>query len=418
MKKTLLLCTLMAASFFVSAQNYWREITSGTQKNLLSVSFGNAQTGYIGGEDSLLLKSTNGGQSWQPVATSGFIFNATHKDIIHVNFLNDSTGYAITGNHAHPVYTGELYKTTDGGNHWSPIASGNIAGSTTFFFDELNGFEAGSAFFAGYTITRCTGGVWDQYHYFNYDPYDFLYAIDFYNTQYGITGGSRGYIYRTFDAGVSWDTVKTNTDSAIRGIQFISDKVLLAATEDDGKGMILSTDSGKSWQLEPTTLTFSYPQLTSLTRSPRDSFIAVGRLTQSHGGILLYWYGSFAANQTVAQPLNSVAMADQNIGFAVGDSGMIVSNREVVLGVASFQTEKELKVFPNPGKGELHTVAHQPHCLFVYDLAGKLLWCDKNFSTTHHVRLSLPDGCYVLEATDAQGHRQHQKIIISRAQQQ
>ena len=70
MKKIGLLHALLLATLFASAQN-WHQIPSGTTSKLNTIDFPSASIGYIGGNDSTLLKTTDGGETWNPVNFSG-----------------------------------------------------------------------------------------------------------------------------------------------------------------------------------------------------------------------------------------------------------------------------------------------------------------------------------------------------------
>ena len=79
------------------------------------MSFGTNLVGYIGGDDSTLLKSTDGGYSWTPQSTSGMQFTQGLQDIIQVDFIDALNGTAIVGR---APYSGLVYKTVDGGDIW------------------------------------------------------------------------------------------------------------------------------------------------------------------------------------------------------------------------------------------------------------------------------------------------------------
>ena len=95
------LCSFLLILFLTlqtKAQNIWEQVVSGTSQNLFSISFGTPAVGYIGGADSTLLKTTDGGVTWTAVNYSGLTFGQTEKDIIHLNFINADTGFAIISN--------------------------------------------------------------------------------------------------------------------------------------------------------------------------------------------------------------------------------------------------------------------------------------------------------------------------------
>jgi photosystem II stability/assembly factor-like uncharacterized protein len=378
--------------------SYWSKVNSGTTKALMSVSFATPTVGYISGADSLLLKTTDGGVTWSPVAHTGFSFSVGANDIIHVNFINATTGFAVVSDFLNPDYQGVMYKTNDGGLTWMPVTSGNIAVYRTFFFDEHNGYQIGSAFFSGHTLVKLSGSTWGNYHSFTYLPDEFLYAIDFYDTSIGIAGGSGGLVYRSFDAGVTWDTVKTIVDSAINALKFLDHRTIVGACNDPMSGIIVSTDTGKTWQKDMSSLSFFYPRLKSLAVSGKDSFVAVGRSNNGPQGVILSWRNGFWNADGADQPMNSVAMSNDSIAFAVGDSGLIMSNRNHLLSIKADPSSLQYAtVYPNPTTGGFYTRMPLPHCVTVTDLMGRQVYKECRSSKEHHINLSkLPKGIYTV----------------------
>jgi len=393
---------------------YWTQVASGTNKRLCSVSFGSESVGYIGGEDSVLLKTSDGGATWQPVAHAGIGFSLAGTDIIHVNFLSDSIGFAVVGNFELPTYLGTMYKTIDGGLTWSQVQTGNIAVYSTYFFDEQNSYQVGSAFFAGQAVIRQTNGTWGNYHTFSSTADDFLYTVDFYDSLVGIAGGSMGYVYRTMDGGASWDTVKTVVDSNIYSLKFIDHRTVLAATGNNPAALIVSTDTGRTWQLETSTMTFAYPALRSLTLSKRDSFIAVGKASFGGQGVLLSWLNGSVDLQMTDYPLNSVEMSNDSVAFAVGDSGLIVSNRQYLLPVWDVdRKEYGAEVFPNPTSDRLVTRMDVPHEVSVTDMQGRVLHRQTYRQEHHNLKLGgLPAAVYNVELKTEGGVRVTRKVVI------
>jgi len=413
MKQMLLLTAALLMCCGAQSQ-YWRPVTSGTNKQLASISFGSPQVGYISGSDSLLLRSLDGGVSWNVLHLTGLNMTFATPDIIHVNFISAATGYAIVGRLDNPVYSGVLYRTNDSGKTWSHVVTGNIAASRTFFFDADNGYEIGSAFFAGKTIIRQSGGVWGMEKTLSFDPSQFLYGIDFRNAQTGIVGGHNGYVHRTFNSGTTWDTVKTIVDSTINDLKFLNDRTIMAGTDDDGGGILVSYDTGRTWQVDFNTLTFAYPDIKGLAVSGRDSFIAVGHTSFGNTGIILWQDGAFANNFMTTQRLNAVTMRDDSVAYIVGDSGTIFTNRQSVLGVLpGGGRAAQLTLYPNPAAGICYTQAAYTHTLRLYDATGRLVRERPRPALTHTIELGdLCPGVYMLQSSSGQGETAYQKLVV------
>jgi photosystem II stability/assembly factor-like uncharacterized protein len=400
MKLTILLFVLLSTALNGHSQSYWNSINSGTQKKLLSISFGNNTVGYISGADSLLLKSNDGGLSWNALVQTGLDFSASSKDIVNINFVDANTGYVVVSNFENPQYQGALYKTVDGGQSWVAQAPGNIAAYRSFFFDENNGYLVGSAFFAGHVVTKLSAGTWGNYFNFNYNPDAFLYAIDFRNSATGIIGGSDGYVYRTFNGGTSWDTVKTVTDSIINSIIFLDDSTILAATDNSSCAMLLSLDTGRTWAFDMSSATFAYPVMKSVVRSPKDYFISVGySWNNNQTGVIYRAANGSVLTSSATQPLYEVTMRDDSVAFAVGDSGLIISNYKFLLGIeGTGNTPSVVNVYPNPSSGIFTIETKNRHTVSVYDLTGRLVLTDNTPSVKRTIDLGKQaKGIYEIE---------------------
>lgn len=73
-----------------------------------------------------LYRTTNGGQTWTPLAATGTLNTLLHGDarMVTVNFVNANDGWALL---ATTDQKGRLLQTTDGGVHWSDVAINIVA---------------------------------------------------------------------------------------------------------------------------------------------------------------------------------------------------------------------------------------------------------------------------------------------------
>jgi len=413
MKTVFTFLALLAATSCFS--QYFHNVPSGTGKDLLSISFGSATTGYIGGADSIFLKTTDGGQTWMTLPVDNVFFSPVANDITDVQFVSASTGYIVVTNKDNMLYQGAVYKTTDGGYSWLPVDAGNTAAYRSFFFSENEGYVIGSAFFAGNTISKISGGQPSAYHTLSMNPTAFNISIDFWNNQTGIVGGGEGQVYRTFNAGASWDTVQTMvSDTSIYAIRFLDERKVLAATAGN---LIISFDTGRTWQVDFSSLTFDYPAMQSIARSAKDSFIAVGAgQTLSNQGLIYRWDNGFNTRELADRPLHGVAMCNDSIAYAVGDSGLIITNRTIPgTGIQTPVSKgEELSIFPNPGTGSFTVSFSLPHTLRIFDAAGRLVLENSTLSLSHTIDLSaFANGNYIAEAETAKG-RLNRKLLLQR----
>ncbi len=134
----------------------WQQQNSGSQ-TLWAVFFTDSLHGWAGGDGWTLYRTTNGGANWTQLPQFGT------DSIYALSFENDSTGWATTG-------SGRIYHTADSGKTWtqSYFRRGWITG--LLFHGRDTGWACGSAKRGALNI---------------YDPV----------------------IYRTFNAGTTWDSV-------------------------------------------------------------------------------------------------------------------------------------------------------------------------------------------------------------------
>jgi photosystem II stability/assembly factor-like uncharacterized protein len=414
--KQIITIILLFASLqnFGQQQPYWHNVPSGTTKMLLSISFGDAATGYIGGEDSLLLKTTDGGATWHPIPLIGVLLPLGADDIEDVEFLSASVGYITATNHTFPYLRGDVYKTSNGGTSWTFVDAGNTAAYRTHFLAEGEGYVIGSAFFAGNVVSKISADTPADYHNFSFNPSAFNLSIDFLNMQTGIVGGEQGQVYRTFDNGVHWDTIQTSTDTSIYALKFLNDSTILAATAGV---LIISFDTGLTWQTDFGSLTFDYPIMKAITFSTKDSFIAVGNGETVPGDGLIYWHDHIANKRaSVDHPLHDVAMCNDTVAYAVGDSGLIVTNKTApVNGIdAPASIAEKLKLYPNPTTGMCTTILPIAHTVKVHDISGRVILIKNKPALKQSLNLSAyASGTYYVDI-DTELGKISRKLVLQR----
>ncbi|MCU0403257.1 MAG: YCF48-related protein [Chitinophagaceae bacterium] len=151
--------------------------------------FADSKVGFIGRTNTSMLKTTNGGESWEqvlPVFTTGVAIRT-------VKCLNRDTVFFWREQ-------GLLYKTTDRGNTWTSISMGQVNGIS--FPTASKGFAAGGS---GRVWTTENGG--DSWQMITSPEAGFnrlIYSVHFVTTQIGFTVGLNGQISKTVDGGLTW----------------------------------------------------------------------------------------------------------------------------------------------------------------------------------------------------------------------
>ncbi|HEX5637495.1 MAG TPA: YCF48-related protein, partial [Gammaproteobacteria bacterium] len=143
--KLLYFALLIILLFFTPpASAAWSTLNSGSNEELLTMDFPvNATTGYVGGRRGVVLKTSNGGSTWQKQSSK------TTNSILDIDFIDNQTGYAVGAN-------GTLIKTTDGGTRWVALNAGTTAHlySVNFPLDANTGYIGG----ANNTLLKTTNG--------------------------------------------------------------------------------------------------------------------------------------------------------------------------------------------------------------------------------------------------------------------
>ncbi|WP_348674156.1 YCF48-related protein [uncultured Abyssibacter sp.] len=90
----------------------WTQVASPVRSMLVTLDFPTDSTGYIGGHDGVILKSSDGGQEW----TLQHFDNAPQRPAIiyDLMFEDEETGFAV-GSY------GLILRTSDGGENWTPV---------------------------------------------------------------------------------------------------------------------------------------------------------------------------------------------------------------------------------------------------------------------------------------------------------
>jgi probable HAF family extracellular repeat protein len=167
-----------------------------------------AQHAWAAARNAEILRTTNGGASWQPVA---LFANANGADVSDVDFVDESNGWATVK--AGPP--GFVYHSTDGGATWQN-ASAPATGA-------LSGVDAVDA--------------------------QTIVAV---GTMKDAANASHGLVLRSTNGGTSWTTATPSaTATTFNAVQFVGQTGWLVGD----KGVILkSTDGGASWTPQPSTL--------------------------------------------------------------------------------------------------------------------------------------------------------------------
>jgi len=220
--------------------NSWQTFNCGIQ--ISSIEFINSKVGYAGGTSYYILKTTDGGQTWQQIVVA----NVIPSNTLSIKFFDLNVGFAFREHST-------ILRTSDGGNTWTPYNIGDDIYSF-YFVNATTAFACGEH---GVTYRTDDGGLtwqWisltgriDAYH---------LYSVYFFNPNTGFTVGTRGRILKTTDGGITWNTYSpTYID-----VSDVSVPTPTTAYITVGNRIYKTSDRGQTWNILALTVGTTYSE--------------------------------------------------------------------------------------------------------------------------------------------------------------
>ncbi|MEO8512604.1 MAG: T9SS type A sorting domain-containing protein [Ignavibacteria bacterium] len=274
MKYTLykILFALIIINSLVFSQ--WVEQSSGTAQVLYGVyNFPSSNITICAGNNSAILRSTNNGTNWSPVAApvlnrtltsitgfgantswicgNGVIFKSTNSGAVWISqtvtnhfyfgisFINQNTGW-LCGS------VDSVFHTTNGGINWQASATGMPAGanySGIQFIDNLTGYMYGSDSSSNGFIFKSTDGgfSWSQ----SFTSAVAVICFQMVNPSTGYAGNNL--IYKTTNMGASWSTLSNPLITSLFGLKFPADASTGYAVSLNK--ILKTTNGGNSWYI-------------------------------------------------------------------------------------------------------------------------------------------------------------------------
>ena len=209
----------------------WRQVEAPTRAMLTGVAFADDRVGVAVGHDAVILRTTDGGESW------AMVYSAPDDEapLFDAWFADADNGVAIGAYGSH-------LRTTDGGESWEfePI------GDTDWHLHEIARAGDGKLFMAaeaGMVYRSDDGGAsWIELpspyegSYFGVLPLDEGTVLLF---------GLRGHLFRSEDAGENWVELDTGTVAMLtNGIRLADGTIVIVGL---GGTVLVSTDGGRSF---------------------------------------------------------------------------------------------------------------------------------------------------------------------------
>ena len=264
--------------------------------------------GYVLLSDGTVQRTDDGGQSFQQrtavpgTAATGASPAAPPSDIW---FISDTTGFATSG--------GAIYKTTDGGNSWTPVFTGGARLHSFFFASTLVGYAAGDA----KTILKTVDGgtTWSAQTVPGDAPAADVTKIRCASTTRCLASTAQGdQLLRTDDGGNTWTSIKASTNR-IFAAAFNTTSAATAVGQSGAT--VISANGGENWAPVGSVLTAS---LTRLRATSSRAVFATG----DNGNLARTTNGGedwTKPNVATSEDIRDVTFPTDAVGFAVNTAG-------------------------------------------------------------------------------------------------
>ncbi len=282
----------------------WIAMDSPSEVDLTDVEFLNDNFGLISGAFGTLLKTTDGGITWEELNVG-----------LNHSFVK---AFALSENEFFTSRIG-LYKTTDGGNNFNELGNLSDYSGTIFdmhFFDSNNG-----VIYKDGLILKTTNGGQDWT--VKYNEAGYASKMQFVSNNIGyISGGitydgySNGEIHKTTDAGNTWTSLNISS-SEINTMNFIDENTGYITNFDNQ--LRKTTDGGQSFEIINNQLPSLFYDMIFVSDKKAYGVGGSGVFKTSDGG--LTWTNEYPSNGEIFTAINETP---DGIIYAVGNLGTIL----------------------------------------------------------------------------------------------
>lgn len=204
--------------------------------SMYGIYFQDNNIGYATGVRGRIIKTTDGGNNWVSHSDN-------YNDFNDLKIFDSGTGFARSGNN--------FYKTTDFGDNWSYISSANhyTYCSGFYFVNENIGYSIGGGTnsISGDVFKTTDGGnTWNQLNIYVDEGLSSVFFIDE-NVGFISGGFNQKKVMKTIDGGNNWTQV---SNQVFGHIQFTNDLIGYGNRIGNYYGaMYKTTDGGDTWNI-------------------------------------------------------------------------------------------------------------------------------------------------------------------------
>ena len=393
------------------SQSTWYEISTPTSNKLRAIDFVNSSVGYIVGDSTTILKTTDGGATWIDLNHSGISTNNWSQDLVDVDFVDELVGFVTLLNDNYGIY-----KTVDGGMTWTPSSnsmSNMCYKSCTYVTNENNYFVGGAGCFQSGQIDYFQNSAWDVsiVNYETFNPDEYVVEMDFYDYPFftvGLAAMNGRYMLRSINGGYAWDSLPAllSPDRVFTSVMFSSADTVYAGYEGPastpGFGFLMSIDAGLTWT-NLNTQGFLYPAARDFAKASNNDVYAGGVTFGDMGIIFESTDGTNWTETPILKAINGIDSYGFDVTFAVGDSGYVVSNVPAEnIGLGENESFNPITVYPNP-TSDFITIENESEEELIYNLVnshGRIVIRNITLNKQTTIDVSeIPAGIYHLKST-------------------
>lgn len=350
----------------------WENKTqSVSEAYLFGLFFTDKNTGWVAGDDGVILKTTDRGNNWI-IQNSG-----VNKRINELYFIDNITGWGIG-------FEGTIINTTSGGESW------NINNSPTLlhlydieFKNYPVGWIAGGDIFSPGKLFKTTngGGTWIAETSISLPPAG-DYELQFTSKDIGWimssnhTVGGLQRLYRTTDGGANWDILlSNNSDTVFVSMYFINDSTGWISTYQK---IFHTTNGGIDWERFEAPSIFNSIHFSDSSKGWGGASTGEIYYTTDEGR---NWE---AQNSPMDNPINKLFFYGDNYGWAIGFLGNIIHTSNGGISLLDFNVVNTYpddfilyQNYPNPfnptTKIKFEISTSSVITLKIYDILGREL---------------------------------------------